>query len=91
MLLRSGLNVLNHLRRLTGLIILPSSADPFNTVEGLTLGLRPANERRLYKVTPCLIGWAQAVDSCYLLVNVQGGEVRNRDTGKGQGILDILR
>ena len=26
---------------------------------GLILGLRPANERR-YKVTPSLIGWAQA-------------------------------
>ena len=26
---------------------------------GLTLGLRLANERRRYKVTPSLIGWAQ--------------------------------
>ena len=26
---------------------------------GLILGLRPANERRRYKVTPYLIGWAQ--------------------------------
>ena len=26
---------------------------------GLILGLRPANERRRYKVTPPLIGWAQ--------------------------------
>ena len=26
---------------------------------GLILGLRPANERRCYKVTPSLIGWAQ--------------------------------
>ena len=25
---------------------------------GLILGLRPANERRRYKVTPSLIGWA---------------------------------
>ena len=25
----------------------------------LTLGLRPANERRRYKVTPSLIGWVQ--------------------------------
>ena len=25
----------------------------------LVLGLRPANERRRYKVTPSLIGWAQ--------------------------------
>ena len=28
-------------------------------IPGLTLGLRPANERRRYKVTPSLIGWAQ--------------------------------
>ena len=27
---------------------------------GLILGLRPANERRHYFVTPSLIGWAQA-------------------------------
>ena len=27
--------------------------------EGLTLGLRLANERRRYKATPALIGWAQ--------------------------------
>ena len=26
---------------------------------GLILGLRPDNERRRYKVTPSLIGWAQ--------------------------------
>ena len=26
---------------------------------GLVLGLRPANERRCYKVTPSLIGWSQ--------------------------------
>ena len=26
---------------------------------GLILGLRPANERRRYKVTPSVIGWAQ--------------------------------
>ena len=26
---------------------------------GLILGLRPANERRRYNVTPSLIGWAQ--------------------------------
>ena len=27
---------------------------------GLILGLRPANERRRYKVTTSLIGWAHA-------------------------------
>ena len=27
---------------------------------GLILGLRPANERQGYFVTPSLIGWAQA-------------------------------
>ena len=29
------------------------------------LGLRPANERRRYKVTPSLIGWAQAKNQPY--------------------------
>ena len=28
-------------------------------ISGLILGLRPVNERRRYKVTPSLIGWAQ--------------------------------
>ena len=28
-------------------------------ISGLILGLRPANERRRYKVTSFLIGWAQ--------------------------------
>ena len=28
-------------------------------ITGLILGLHPANERRRYKVTPSLIGWAQ--------------------------------
>ena len=28
-------------------------------MSGLILGLRPANERRRYKVTPSLIGWVQ--------------------------------
>ena len=28
-------------------------------IPGLILGLRPANERGRYKVTPSLIGWAQ--------------------------------
>ena len=28
-------------------------------ISGLIWGLHPANERRRYKVTPSLIGWAQ--------------------------------
>ena len=32
---------------------------PGDIVTGLILGLRPANERRRYKVTPSSIGWAQ--------------------------------
>ena len=28
-------------------------------ISGLILGLRPANGRRRYKVTPSLIGWTQ--------------------------------
>ena len=31
----------------------------FGSAPQLSLGLRPANERRRYKVTPSLIGWAQ--------------------------------
>ena len=31
----------------------------YGAVTGLILGFRPANERRRYKVTPFLIGWAQ--------------------------------
>ena len=31
-----------------------------NQDAGLILGLRPANDRRRYKVTPSLIDWAQA-------------------------------
>ena len=30
-----------------------------DTYAGFILGLRSANERRRYKVTPSLIGWAQ--------------------------------
>ena len=36
------------------------SSDMYISTTGLTLCLRPANERRRYKVTPSLIGWAQA-------------------------------
>ena len=32
---------------------------PDHMRSGLILGLRSANERRRYKVTPSLIGWAQ--------------------------------
>ena len=36
---------------------------------GMILGLLPANERRRYKVTPSLIGWAQTLNqACYRLV-----------------------
>ena len=31
----------------------------FEYLAGLILGLRPANERRRYKVTPSLIVWAK--------------------------------
>ena len=36
------------------------AALPMPQYTGLILGLRPANERRRYQVTPSLIGWAQA-------------------------------
>ena len=32
---------------------------------GLILGLRPTNERRRYKVTPSLIGWAQTYNQSW--------------------------
>ena len=35
------------------------SCEWINTYSGLILGLRPANERRRYTVTPSLIGCAQ--------------------------------
>ena len=45
---------------LTGIRLIcrhPTGATVCHT--GLILGLRPANERRRYKVTPSQIGWAQ--------------------------------
>ena len=33
---------------------------------GLILGLHPANERRRYKVTPSLIGWAQTWNQSWM-------------------------
>ena len=36
-----------------------SEIDFVGTISGLILDLRPANERRRYKVTPSLIGWVQ--------------------------------
>ena len=38
---------------------------------GLILGLRPANERRRYKVTPSLIGWAQTWNQSWSPVVLQ--------------------
>ena len=40
-------------------------------VTGLILGLCPANERRRYKVTPSLIGWAQTWNEpCVIMMQV---------------------
>ena len=39
-----------------------------NNPTGLILGLRPANERRRYKVTPSLIGWAQTQNQPWQLI-----------------------
>ena len=44
-------------------------------IPGLILGLRPANERRRYKVTPSLIGWAQTLNQpwrCYFCDDGRG-------------------
>ena len=35
-------------------------------IAGLTLGLRPANERRGYKVRPSPIGWAQTENQAFI-------------------------
>ena len=35
-------------------------------ISGLILGLHPANERRFYKVTPSLIGWAQTLNQPWI-------------------------
>ena len=37
-------------------------------ISGLILGLRPANERRRYKVTPSLTGWAQVENQPWDLI-----------------------
>ena len=39
---------------------------------GLILGLRPANERRRYKVTPSLIGWEQTSNQPWFTHSIQG-------------------
>ena len=36
-----------------------AATSDYTYISGLILGLRPANEKRRYKVTPSLIGWAQ--------------------------------
>ena len=41
------------------LVIFYDTFDITNVFTGLILGLHPANERRRYKVTASLIGWAQ--------------------------------
>ena len=41
-------------------MLLPATNSRLIKGTWLILGLRPANERRRYKVTPSLIGWAQA-------------------------------
>ena len=59
-------NVLFHWRAYasTGRIVLIPRTNKIEgklavSLPGLILGLHPANERRRYKVTPSLIGWAQ--------------------------------
>ena len=39
--------------------LLHTSLDDVEAISGQIPGFRPASERRRYKVTPCLIGWAQ--------------------------------
>ena len=51
----------NHLRRVCVIIQMKQHLHQKSRVlvTGLILGLGPASERRRYKVTPSLIGWAQ--------------------------------
>ena len=41
------------------MMILPAAQFSIDGTSGLILGLRSANERCCYKVTPSLIGWVQ--------------------------------
>ena len=45
---------------------LQSNVNVAHILTGLILGLHPAKERRRYKVTPSLIGWAQSKDQPYI-------------------------
>ena len=53
---------------------------------GLILGLRPVNERRLYKVTPSFIGWAQtysqpcALNLIFVMTVTEAAQVPGCDT-----------
>ena len=49
----------NPLRFETQYVYILFAQSPKNTTSGLILGLHPSSERRRYKVTPSLIGWAQ--------------------------------
>ena len=42
----------------------------FDILAGLIVGLRPANERRLYFVTTYLIGWVQAYNQPYIRIPI---------------------
>ena len=44
---------------------------------GLILGLRPANERRRYKVTPSFTGWAQSKKICPMMLFAMSNAVNN--------------
>ena len=50
-----------------------------SSFSGLILGLRPANEKRRYKVTPSLIGWAQTYNQPWAFNPWQLGRVGNGD------------
>ena len=43
---------------------------------GLILGLRPANERRSYEVTPSLIGWAQTQNQSVVSIRSENDQRR---------------
>ena len=49
-------------------------------LKGLILGLRPANGRRRYKVTPSLIGWAQTSNQPYSNIFAVSGRLNKTGT-----------
>ena len=63
---------------------LQSNVNVAHILTGLILGLHPAKERRRYKVTPSLIGWAQSKDQPYIHMHSFNGRRWNLQNTIGQ-------